>query len=95
MSAKYFNDIRFNLPEFTNPADTYMRILAVSFPKTPKDLRKLSFFNAQYKKRIGNFIDQEHAQIKLPAPVLDGLEHREAGVGTQMRLLIGRNRLGL
>jgi ABC-type multidrug transport system permease subunit len=35
--------------------------LAVSFPKTPKDLRKLSFFNTQYKKRIGNFIDQEHA----------------------------------
>lgn len=49
LSARYFNDIKFSLPEFTNPADTYMRILAVSFPKSAKDLRKLSFFNTQYK----------------------------------------------
>ena len=40
-SAKYFRKIGFNLPLFSNPADTYMRILAVNYPKTQKDDRKL------------------------------------------------------
>jgi len=32
-SAKYFRKLGFKLPAFSNPADTYMRILAVNYPK--------------------------------------------------------------
>ena len=44
-SARYFRELGFKLPAFTNPADTYMRILAVNYPKTAKDEKKLEFFN--------------------------------------------------
>jgi len=44
-SAAYFRSIGFTLSNFANPADIYMRILAVKYPKTKKDERKLQFFN--------------------------------------------------
>lgn len=51
-SAKHFRKIGFHLPTFSNPADTFMRILAVSYPKTDKDERKLSFLNEQYVNKM-------------------------------------------
>lgn len=47
-SASHFRKIGFNLPQFSNPADTFMRILAVNYPKTEKDERKLALFQEQY-----------------------------------------------
>ena len=36
-SAQYFRDIGFGLPQYSNPADTYMRILALKYPPDEKD----------------------------------------------------------
>ena len=55
-SAQYFRDLKFKLPTFSNPADTYMRILAVNYPKTDKDQRKLVFFNKYYQSKIKDFV---------------------------------------
>lgn len=52
LSAPYFRSIGFKLPEFSNPADTYMRILSVHFPPTPKDKRKTDFFVKCYNDMI-------------------------------------------
>ena len=37
LSAPYMRSIGFKMPEFSNPADTYMRILSVHFPPTEKE----------------------------------------------------------
>lgn len=63
LSAQYFRDLRFHMPDFSNPADHYMRILAVSFPKNEKDTRKLEFFNQNYDKKIAPWIEKEHKQF--------------------------------
>jgi hypothetical protein len=36
-SAEYFRSIGFKIPTFSNPADTYMRILAIKYPPEKKD----------------------------------------------------------
>ena len=79
VSALYFRDHKFRLPTFSNPADTYMRILAVNFPKTEKDLRKLAYFNQNYDKKIKNFVESEAKMLVLPEPNLDDL--KASGVG--------------
>ena len=61
MSANYFRQIGFKLPEFSNPADTYMRILATNYPKNEKDERKIQFFNEQYEKRMKKNIEEENS----------------------------------
>jgi len=43
LSALYFRKIGFHLPAFSNPADHYMRILAVNYPKSEKDEKKVGF----------------------------------------------------
>jgi hypothetical protein len=49
LSADYFRGLGFNLPTYSNPADTYMRILALSYPLTEKDIKKVEFLHTSYK----------------------------------------------
>lgn len=56
-----------------------MRILAVNYPKTEKDLKKLTFFNKYYDLRIKNFVKQENSMLQLDEPSLKGLEKTKAG----------------
>lgn len=58
-SARYFRQLGFTLPTFSNPADTYMRILAVNYPKTEKCDRKIAFFNKHYAQRLENTVKAE------------------------------------
>jgi ABC-type multidrug transport system ATPase subunit len=85
MSAQYFRDLKFRLPTFSNPADTYMRILAVNFPKTEKDERKLSFFNSNYDQKLKPFVESECKMIALPEPNLDEL--KTSGVSMMVQFL--------
>ena len=59
-SAKYFRNMGFRMPKFSNPADTYMRILAVGYPKTQKDIDKLEFFNRTYYHQQKFDVDTEN-----------------------------------
>jgi len=70
MSAPYFRDLKFKLPTFSNPADTYMRILAVGFPKSQKDKDKLTYFNKNYDKKLKQFVDNECKMLTLGEPDL-------------------------
>ena len=94
-SAQYFRDLRFNLLTFSNPADTYMRILAVNYPKTEKDLKRLAFFNKYYDRRIKNFVKQENSLLQLEEPSLKGLEKTKAGGWQEFKYILGRNKLGV
>lgn len=45
LSADYFRGLGFNLPTYSNPSDTYMRILALAYPLTEKDRKKVDFLH--------------------------------------------------
>ena len=94
-SARYFRDIGFKLPEFSNPADTYMRILAVNYPKTEKDERKLVFFNSQYDKRIRQNIQIEQMQVTLEKPDLETMASQNATVMEEFKNLRWRANLAI
>jgi|DEB0MinimDraft_12_1074336.scaffolds.fasta_scaffold49385_2 hypothetical protein len=67
-SARYFRTLGFKLPTFSNPADTYMRILAVGYPKNEKDERKLNFFMEHYDKRMKADVEAESNMVQLAEP---------------------------
>jgi hypothetical protein len=47
-----------------------MRILAVNYPKTEKDFKKLAFFNKFYDRRIKQSVKTENQLLELPVPNL-------------------------
>ena len=51
-----------------------MRILAVNFPKTEKDERKLIYFNTNYDKKIQKFVEKESKMLTLSEPNLTELK---------------------
>lgn len=71
LSAKYFRNLGFTLPTFSNPADTYMRILAVNFPKTAKDEAKLRFFNKHYDRALKPAVQQQNDMVVIKLPNLE------------------------
>jgi len=46
---KYFEDLGRPLKRFKNPADSLMKVLAVSYPKTVADEEKIEEFVGQYR----------------------------------------------
>ena len=40
------------MPKFCNPADQYMKILAVKLPMTKKCVKKLEFLKERYESEI-------------------------------------------
>ena len=40
-SAKYFESINYKCPKNSNPADFYMKVLSINYPKTDKDNEKI------------------------------------------------------
>jgi hypothetical protein len=50
-SADYFRNIGFKIPTYSNPADTYMRILAIKYPPEKKDLQKIEYFKHHYESK--------------------------------------------
>ena len=43
LSPYYFNSIGFNCPEYANPADYFLKRLAVSYPKCRRDQDKIDY----------------------------------------------------
>ncbi len=77
LSADYFRGLGFNLPTYSNPADTYMRILALSYPLTEKDIKKVEFLHQSYKDQIEESVEFENSLVKLPIPDLADFEKQE------------------
>ena len=47
-SAAYMNMIDFEIPVYSNPADYYMKLLAIKYPKRPIDEEKIEYLTSQY-----------------------------------------------
>jgi ABC-2 type transporter len=82
------------VPRFTNPADFFMKILSVRYPKSAEDDAKIEFLVQSYQKLLLSSIKAENKQIKLSVPVdfkLTEGSFKRAGTCKQFRWLFFRS----
>ena len=81
------------MPKFCNPADQYMKILAVKLPMTKKCVKKLEFLKGRYESEIKEQVENEIESKKYDPPNEEALSQSSmTGVCTQFKLLLRRER---
>jgi hypothetical protein len=66
-------------PPFSNPADYFMRITSVNYPKGPDDEQTINHLKNSYDKMILPQLKEDHEQIKLKKPDLEKSRKGKAG----------------
>ena len=51
-AMRYFSKLGFSIPNYSNPADHFIKALSISYPKTDADIAKLDHFTLNYSKKI-------------------------------------------
>jgi ABC-type multidrug transport system ATPase subunit len=67
-SLEYFRSMGEEVPKLCNPADYFMKILAINYPKGEADFAKLKKFNETYRASVENRVKIDNQLIKLPLP---------------------------
>ena len=58
-SEKYFRSIGYKMSLYENPADYYLKVLTINYPKEKSDEDKISHLYTSYKELIQDKVDQE------------------------------------
>lgn len=93
MSSQYFRELNFHISQYSNPADTFMRILAVNYPQTLKDKQKIEFFCHHYETKLKEQVEVNQKMITLPEPNLE--ETGKVGICKEMKYLLQRSKIGV
>jgi ABC-type multidrug transport system ATPase subunit len=64
-SVEYFNSIRYPAPIFSNPADFFLKILQVDYPKQEKDEKKIEYLVSNYQDKLEKKVQSEAEGYKL------------------------------
>jgi len=67
-SVQHFKMINRPVPRFANPADFFMKILFIRYPKSKDDLDNLEYLNRNYHALLEGSVKAENKLIKLPVP---------------------------
>ncbi len=70
-SSQYFQSIGWEVPMHTNPADYYMQVLAISYPKQKQDLKKIKALKKNYDQLLLELNAQEPKRLHLPDPQIE------------------------
>jgi hypothetical protein len=65
--SRYFNKINIPCPRYANPADYYMRVLTVNYPKEENDNKKVAFLTSSYTQIIDPLVKKEQKLLELPS----------------------------
>lgn len=68
-SMDYFKGLKFEVPRFANPADFFMKVLSVKYPKQADDEKKLEHLTNSYRFQLEKKIGAENHLIKLDPPI--------------------------
>lgn len=92
-SMEYFKTLKFDVPKLCNPADFFMKVLSIKYPKGPEDFAKLDNLNNTYRFSIESRVKMENQLIKLDPPVefVDNLPAYKASIMTQLEQLFYRS----
>ena len=95
-SKQYFAKIGYPMQAFCNPADSYLRILQVSYPKTEADVARIDGFVDNYQTFLKPMVERQMEELTFDqlANVLSG---KKGGVNAcvQFYHLVMRNAVGL
>jgi hypothetical protein len=69
-----------------------MKILSVSYPKTPEDEKKLNEFNYSYEEKIRPKLKEESDRVSLNKIDFEISNKRRPNLGIQIKTLLYRNR---
>ena len=76
-SVDYYKLINYPVPQFANPADFFMKLLSINYPKTQEDLDKLDYMTRNYHAILEKSIKAEGRLIRLEMVKKgDELNHR-------------------
>lgn len=65
----YFRSLgKFAVPKRCNPADYFMKVLDIKYPKQADDIEKLELLNRSYRFQLEKRIEVDNKLIKLDAP---------------------------
>lgn len=67
-SIQHFKMINLPVPQFSNPADFFMKVLSVKYPKTKEDEDRLQHLNLNYRTLLDRQVRAEMKLINLPVP---------------------------
>ena len=91
-SMDYFKELKFEVPRFANPADFFMKVLSIKYPKQTDDEKKLEHLTLSYRFKLETKISTENSLIKLEPPIGFGQEvNFKAPVSVQMHELLERS----
>lgn len=82
----YYKLINYPVPKFANPADFFMKLLSIHYPKKQEDLDKLEYMTRHYHALLEKSVKAEGRLIRLEAPAQGGEEfvNHKAAVGVQL-----------
>lgn len=92
-SVQHFKMINRPVPPFTNPADFFMKILSVRYPKTDEDEKNIEDLNRNYRTLLQGTANAENKLIKLNPPQgwEDPAGDRMASTSIQLKWLFHRS----
>ena len=62
----YFKTIGFEFGKYANPADIFMKVLSINYPKREEDIKKLELLTVNYNTTKSAIVNIEIKTIKLP-----------------------------
>jgi len=68
-SVEYFKKIDRPVPQFANPADFFMKLLSINYPKRQEDEDKLAYLGRFYHALQEKQVKAENYMIRLDPPV--------------------------
>jgi hypothetical protein len=74
-----------------NPADIFMRVLSVKYPKTQQDEAKLLLFNKCYKEQQESEVQGECDWFKCPQLKIKNISEVRASFYSQLSILMWRS----
>jgi ATP-binding cassette, subfamily G (WHITE), eye pigment precursor transporter len=94
-SPAYFRSLKYDMPKFANPADVFMKILAINYPKGPVDEEKIRYLKQAYRVNQERIVANDDKLVKLdvPDPGQDGFITNKASVMLQLKMLFNRSTL--
>lgn len=92
-SVKYFEGIGMPVPRFANPADFFMKVLSIKYPKEQEDLDKLEKLNRSYRTMNDRMVKAESRMVRLEAPAWQGADaiNHKASTKVQLDQLMARS----
>lgn len=62
------------MPQFANPADYFMKILSIKYPKQEDDIEKIEKLIRMYHAQNERMVKAESRMVRLEPPAQEGAE---------------------